>query len=421
MKKVTFLTCVLALCTSTMFAQTLEVTTADMDPVAAGGLVYVIEHAESGSVIEFNFDGEVLDYGEGTGIAIKGKTLTFNGINKKNGKRVTIKGLESLFTVGEASVISLNDLIIDGFKNIAIRLSGNSTLNANNCQFSNNYEPLSSKVNNGGVIRVSGSNAFLKNSLFLKNRCGASYGGGAVCAYGDSELRVENCSFVENEGAAGGAIGVNATAKNPSPRVYIANSTFANNIADDRGGAIYMQTATTVDVFSPVIVNCTFGSNKAVNFDSDVIFAATEQNPWDEGDVSYNHQTSVLSGDMKIAMIAENSIASGAGIAVVDGVEIPTVDQLGNARPATPSVGAVEYSSLSGITGNVKDVVRIWNSGNIVYATGLDKAATAKVYSMTGGLVYEGIIANHSALELPIEEGVYLIVVDKAIQKLIIK
>ena len=102
-------------------------------------------------------------------------------------------------------------------------------------------------------------------------------------------------------------------------------------------------------------------------------------------------------------------------------VEIPTVDQLGNARPATPSVGAVEYSSLSGITGNVKDVVRIWNSGNIVYATGLDKAATAKVYSMTGGLVYEGIIANHSALELPIEEGVYLIVVDKAIQKLIIK
>ena len=386
MKKVTFLTCVLALCTSTMFAQTLEVTTADMDPVAAGGLVYVIEHAESGSVIEFNFDGEVLDYGEGTGIAIKGKTLTFNGINKKNGKRVTIKGLESLFTVGEASVISLNDLIIDGFKNIAIRLSGNSTLNANNCQFSNNYEPLSSKVNNGGVMRVSGSNAFLKNSLFLKNRCGASYGGGAVCAYGDSELRVENCSFVENEGAAGGAIGVNATAKNPSPRVYIANSTFANNIADDRGGAIYMQTATTVDVFSPVIVNCTFvgnlgsnggalcvwsrsattmkptfvnnlfaenysntwmddesrfdivafymagqvdannqplpqtvlpvcknnlyvaasdgffadGSNKAVNFDSDVIFAATEQNPWDGGDVSYNHQTSVLSGDLQM-------------------------------------------------------------------------------------------------------------------------
>lgn len=27
--------------------------------------------------------------------------------------------------------------------------------------------------------------------LIPQNRCGASYGGGAVCAYGDSELRVE--------------------------------------------------------------------------------------------------------------------------------------------------------------------------------------------------------------------------------------
>ena len=265
MKKITFLASVLAVFTGTMFAQTVEVTTADMDPVAAGGLVYVIANAESGSTIEFNFDGDVLDYGEGTGIIIKGKNLTFNGINKKTGNRVTIKGLESLFSISEASEITLNNLIIDGFKNIAIRLSGYSTLNANNCQFSNNYEPITSSVNNGGVIRVSGSNAFLKNSLFNNNRCGASYGGGAVCAYGDSELRVENCSFVENEGAAGGAIGINATANNPSPRVYIANSTFANNISDDRGGAIYMQTGTTIDVFSPAIVNCTFVGNLAGN------------------------------------------------------------------------------------------------------------------------------------------------------------
>lgn len=390
MKKVTFLTCVLALCTSTMFAQTLEVTTADMDPVAAGGLVYVIEHAESGSVIEFNFDGEVLDYGEGTGIAIKGKTLTFNGINKKNGKRVTIKGLESLFTVGEASVISLNDLIIDGFKNIAIRLSGNSTLNANNCQFSNNYEPLSSKVNNGGALCVWSRSATTMKPTFVNNLFAENYSN----TWMDDESRFDIVAFY-----MAGQVDAN---NQPLPQTVLP--VCKNNLYVAASDGFFAD-----------------GSNKAVNFDSDVIFAATEQNPWDGGDVSYNHQTSVLSGDMKVAMIAENSIASGAGIAVVDGVEIPTVDQLGNARPATPSVGAVEYSSLSGITGNVKDVVRIWNSGNIVYATGLDKAVTAKVYSMTGGLVYEGIIANHSALELPIEEGVYLIVVDKAIQKLIIK
>ncbi len=55
----------------------------------------------------------------------------------------------------------------------------------------------------------------------------------------------------------------------------------------------------------------------------------------------------------------------------------PTVDQLGNARPATPSVGAVEYSSLSGITGNVKDVVRIWNSGILFMQLGWIKLRTA--------------------------------------------
>ena len=59
MKKITFLASVLAVFTGTMFAQTVEVTTADMDPVAAGGLVYVIANAESGSTIEFNFDGDV--------------------------------------------------------------------------------------------------------------------------------------------------------------------------------------------------------------------------------------------------------------------------------------------------------------------------------------------------------------------------
>ena len=105
---------------------------------------------------------------------------------------------------------------------------------------------------------MSSPNAFLKNSLFLKNKCGASYGGGAVCAYGDSELRVENCSFVENEGS-GWRHRCKCDGKESfSPVFILLILTFANNIADDRGGAIYMQTATAVDVFSPVIVNCTF-------------------------------------------------------------------------------------------------------------------------------------------------------------------
>ena len=183
MKKITGLFFVFAFFTSVLCAKSIEVTTSEMDVTIAGSLPYVIENAESGSIIEFNFDGEELDYGEGTGIIIKGKNLTINGINKKNGKRVFIKGVQSLFTVSESSELSLNDLIIDGFKSIAIRLSGSSVLNVDNCQFSNNYEAVPGAINNGGVIRVSSAKAVLKSSLFIKNRCGGSYGGGAVCAY----------------------------------------------------------------------------------------------------------------------------------------------------------------------------------------------------------------------------------------------
>ena len=508
MKKITGLFFVFAFFTSVLCAKSIEVTTSEMDVTIAGSLPYVIENAESGSIIEFNFDGEELDYGEGTGIIIKGKNLTINGINKKNGKRVFIKGVQSLFTVSESSELSLNDLIIDGFKSIAIRLSGSSVLNVDNCQFSNNYEAVPGAINNGGVIRVSSAKAVLKNSLFIKNRCGGSYGGGAVCAYAASELRVENCSFVENEGAAGGAIGINATAKNVSPIVYIANSTFANNIADGRGGAIYMQTGTTVDIFSPVIVNCTFvgnlgnnggalcvwsrattsmkptfvnnlfaenysstwledetqydilafymggeldgnnqpipqtvfptcmnnlyvfaskdffkdSSNKQIDFNNNTIFKAIEKNPWDEGDMSFNHQTSVLESDRMVAMIAENSIALGAGVATVSGIEIPTTDQLGKVRPATPSVGAVEYSVPSGIGNTSADEceIKVYNVGHNIYVSGIQETALVKIYDLTGKLVFENVVKNDVATTVNISTGMYIAKVDNETVKFVV-
>lgn len=92
MKKITGLFFVFAFFTSVLCAKSIEVTTSEMDVTIAGSLPYVIENAESGSIIEFNFDGEELDYGEGTGIIIKGKNLTINGINKKTGNVCLLKG-----------------------------------------------------------------------------------------------------------------------------------------------------------------------------------------------------------------------------------------------------------------------------------------------------------------------------------------
>lgn len=164
-------------------------------------------------------------------------------------------------------------------------------------------------------------------------------------------------------------------------------------------------------------------SNKFVNFDTDAIFAATEQNPWDENDPEYSHMTATLMGDLHVAMIAENSVVIGKGLKSYEGIEIPTTDQLGNPRPEAPAVGAVEYAAeISGIeSAVVGNELRIWNDGRVVYAAGLDGEAEARVYNLTGSLVYEGVIADGAALELPVAQGIYLIVVDHLTQKLIVR
>ena len=69
----------------------------------------------------------------------------------------------------------------------------------------------------------------------------------------------------------------------------------------------------------------------------------------------------------------------------------------------------------------VGNELRIWNDGRVVYAAGLDGEAEARVYNLTGSLVYEGVIADGAALELPVAQGIYLIVVDHLTQKLIVR
>lgn len=500
MKKITLLSFAFALVAGVLSAESVQVTTTDMNAETPGSLLYVIANAPEATetVIEFNFDGTELDYADGTGIAISKRKLIFDGVNKKNGEQVTIKGTLTLFKITDASEVTLNKIRITGFKGIAMTLAGGSTVTAEGCLFENNFELETTKKNNGGVMRINGSKGIIKNCLFKKNRGGGSYGGGAICVYGPAaELQVENSSFIENVATSGGAIGVNVTAGNASPKIYIANSTFANNLTDDRGGALYMQTATVVDIFAPVVVNCTFvgningndggaicawsrattsmkpvfinnlfaenyrkawmvgqgeelndvwayylggeldnngavlaqtvfptsknnvyvsapdkffdASSKKVDFKN--IFKATEKNPLDEGDDYFNHQSSKLEGDMMVAMIAENSVAKGAGIASFEGVEIPKKDQLGNARPATPSAGAVEYALVTGIMDNIANDsnIKVWNEGNLLFVSGIEDTASVSVYDLTGKEVYRGSIENNSSVSVTgVSEGVYI-------------
>ena len=89
MKKSTSLLCVFALFSGTLMAGTVQVTTAEMNAATEGSLLQVIAGIadETETTIEFNFDGETLEYNteDCLGINLDKKNVKFDGLNKKNG------------------------------------------------------------------------------------------------------------------------------------------------------------------------------------------------------------------------------------------------------------------------------------------------------------------------------------------------
>lgn len=503
MKKITFLwLCIMA--SVTLNGQTIVVTTNEMNPEVEGSLLHELLKAKSGAIIEFKTDNDTLNLQSVPALPLDNQTLTINGLNMKTGNKMVFKGGNRMIELKNGSDLTLNDLVVRDFPSIAFTLMGNSKVKAANCEFINNREPIAKKVNNGGVFRINGSTGLFNKCVFTQNRCAGSYGGGAICAYGEANLRVENCSFYHNDASAGSAIAINGTAKKASPRVYIANCTFANNFADGRGGAIYMQTAAT-DVFTPSIVNCTlvgnytstgggaavclwsrtstsmkpniinnlfaqnyqlpwgekevrydvllfYGpggkdpqtifpiaknniyegastgtftdeSNRKINFADVNIFQNTELNPWEDGDPTFNHQTSVLSGPMKVALLSKNSIALNGGTASVEGVEIPATDALGNNRPATPSIGAVELEATLGIETmeNAASQPAVLAIGKRIYVPGLKEPAALQIFDMSGRNMMKAAILPNGYAELNVAPGIYLVKVNSKATKILIK
>ena len=462
MKKSTLLIAALSLFAGSVTAETVEVTTAEMNSETTGSLINILNNLPDAqeTTITFNLDVDELNFLTNVpkadapeeithpAIPLINKIVVIDGKNKKTGNNVTINGTETttFLETKENTKLTLKNLTISKFTGIAFKGSTTSTLIAEDCIFVNNKDVKIEKGNNG-IIRLSHADGVFNRCVFEDNKATGSYGGGAICFYTGAaspvSLKITNCTFAHNEAYSGGAISVNVRDKGAVPTVYIANSTFANNSVSDRGGAIYMQTAEKSGSFAPVMVNNTFVGNMTnhvtsddggavnvwsratttmspvfvnnlfvsncwdpwgksplndvkafylegaldvngnplaqtvkpicvnngfaavedtfyktyaeknfkVDFAKDAIFAETEQNPWDEGDPEYNHQTAKLSGDLKVAMLAEGSVVIGKGIASYEGIEIPTTDQLGNARPASPALGAVEYADNSGVEG----------------------------------------------------------------------
>ena len=124
-----------------------------------------------------------------------------------------------------------------------------------------------------------------------------------------------------------------------------------------------------------------------------------------------------------IASLCENSIAIAKGTASYAGVTIPTTDQLGTARPATPAIGAVEYGSATGLWNPAaqKSSIKIWNDGNQLFVDGFEGTVSVSVYDLTGKQVYEGTIQKDASTTLNIDKGIYVAKVNNVTAKLVLK
>ncbi|MEG1587025.1 MAG: T9SS type A sorting domain-containing protein, partial [Bacteroidales bacterium] len=154
-----------------------------------------------------------------------------------------------------------------------------------------------------------------------------------------------------------------------------------------------------------------FFNNKNTQFDFAKVnlFKDVEKNPLDEGDMDYTHQTSKLGGSRYVAMISENSIANGAGIASYKSIEIPTTDQQGNTRSATPSVGAAEFGVLSSISSaTAGSLVSITCDGTHLNVSGVEGTAKVAIYNLSGSQVKEVMVVNNQPVALSaLAKGVY--------------
>ena len=218
------------------------------------------------------------------GITIAG-SVTIEG----NGHKIDGKGKMRIFQITNgATVIFKNFTFVNGWTDKygyggAIWNNG-ANVTVINCHFINNT------AYDGGAL----SNVKAENCTFVNNfgvyRGGAIYSGSAVnCSfvynnaiYGGAifESFVQNCSFINNRAEQGGAICyidnndsiincsfVNSTA-NFGGAIYfknkctVTNSSFVNNRANSDGGAVYFETegSAVPDCF---VQNCSFANNFA--------------------------------------------------------------------------------------------------------------------------------------------------------------
>lgn len=461
---------------SVVMAATIKVTS--NGPIGIGSLKEAMVAAAAGDIIVFEFQAPnndiLLDD------AIDMKSITINGINTINGLKVVLKQTvtgKKTFDLAAGVSASISNLIFDGSAGASypsITAVVGSTLNIDNCIFRN----IDSGANNGSAARLQGV-AKVTNCLFENNTCSGSYGGPALCIYNAADIIVDNCSFIGNSSTGapnrgGGAIVVRGTVDDPC-NVKIMNSTFANNLSTNTGGAILASVQSSGNrPLNLTVVNCTFTGNRGDGAISALVTVngtvkvylvnSIVVNNVNAAGSEYSDLLATLGGGadltatvfiephnviysvasetvvtdnrncikitdpstanifkeletfatdkyrpklkdtngQTVAMISSSSIAKNAGVSILPGYTIPSVDQLGVIRPAIPAIGAVEFKDLSsGVPAAILENKISLNVDNReISVSGITKPTTIEVYSLMGSLLKKSIVSDNGTISM---------------------
>lgn len=362
---------------------------------------------------------------DGTGIlgntaitAANGSTLNIDGcvfknINAQanNGGAARIQGVAAI-----TNSLFENNITGGGYGGGALCVYNAANVTVDKCSFAGNTSNASGNSGGGAIVArgtvANACNVTLTNSTFANNISGKT--GGAILSSVQSStaftanVTAVNCSFTGNQGD--GAISALTTA-NGFANVFLVNALVVNNV--NVAGDAYsdlLETAGTnpatvvkIDPYnvmyttaSPTIVtngrNCIQVADPATAeiFKSLETFATNYKRP----------VLSEISGN-KVAELVTGSLALNAGIATLAGYTIPTVDQLGTSRPATPSVGAVEYyTGTTVVSGHENDKPALRNVDRTVTFTGITGTQELQVYSVGGQLTGRYLLSNDEPVRL---------------------
>ncbi|MDR1819935.1 MAG: DUF11 domain-containing protein [Methanobrevibacter sp.] len=221
----------------------------------------------------------------------------------------------------------------------------------------------------GGAVYISSSNSMVSDCKFTNATTTTSYinGAGAIHLYDSNNAVINNC-IIENGGSYSmGGIGVDRCSN-----VVINNSVIRNNSVIDRVGGIGVGATGSSDSTNVTIANCNITGNKVIS----------SSNP-NAGGVGFN-----ATGDSKIVncIIANNSASSGGGISIANGnvIGCSIIDNTAN-----NTVGAGGGVYLNG-GGNVTNCTI---TGNKVFSN-TNNGVGGGIFG--NGLVLNCIVANNT-------------------------